>query len=139
MPLRDLCLDSNNVDEESQKIGRHAQVLQHKEKGKNGHLRYRRVFDFRGFCRIREDGRNKKSMSGFCDNHNIVNWEYILLGMIEAKDSKVCKITIADGSSSFHGDIQALLRRLDRHDLIQLYSLVQERFKYHPLEGYDLC
>ncbi|GKD63320.1 hypothetical protein Tco_1305428 [Tanacetum coccineum] len=24
----------------------------------------------------------------FCDNHNIVNWEYILLGMIEAKDSE---------------------------------------------------
>ncbi|GKA99650.1 hypothetical protein Tco_0827644 [Tanacetum coccineum] len=44
----------------------------------------------------------------FCDKHNIVNWEYILLGMTEAKDSKVCKITRADGSSSFHGDIQAL-------------------------------
>ncbi|GKC83744.1 hypothetical protein Tco_1139461 [Tanacetum coccineum] len=74
----------------------------------------------------------------FCDKHNIVNWEYILLGMTEAKDSKVCKITRADGSSSFHGDIQALLRRLDRQDLIQLYSLVQERFKHHPLEGHDL-
>ncbi|GJS56952.1 hypothetical protein Tco_0651736 [Tanacetum coccineum] len=52
----------------------------------------------------------------------------------EAKDSKVCKITRADGSSSFHGDIQALLRRLDRQDLSKLYSLVQERFKDHPLE-----
>ncbi|GJU96516.1 hypothetical protein Tco_1321272 [Tanacetum coccineum] len=38
-------------------------------------------------------------------------------GMTEAKDSKVCKITRADGSSIFHGDIQALLRRLDRQDL----------------------
>ncbi|GJS59141.1 hypothetical protein Tco_0653925 [Tanacetum coccineum] len=47
----------------------------------------------------------------FCDKHNIVNWEYILLGMIEAKDSDVCKITRADGSS---------------------------RFKNHPLEGHDL-
>ncbi|GKB62492.1 hypothetical protein Tco_0918678 [Tanacetum coccineum] len=56
----------------------------------------------------------------------------------KAKDSKVCKITRADGSSSFHGDIQALLRRLDRQDLSQLYSLVQERFKDHPLEGHDL-
>ncbi|GJV73217.1 hypothetical protein Tco_1493212 [Tanacetum coccineum] len=56
----------------------------------------------------------------------------------EAKDSEVCKITRADGSSSFHGDIQALLRRLDRQDLSQLYSLVQERFKDHPLEGHDL-
>ncbi|GJW57360.1 hypothetical protein Tco_0104091 [Tanacetum coccineum] len=35
----------------------------------------------------------------------------------EAKDSKVCKITRADGSSSFHGDIQPFLRRLDRQDL----------------------
>ncbi|GJX47699.1 hypothetical protein Tco_0272889 [Tanacetum coccineum] len=34
--------------------------------------------------------------------------------------------------------IQALLRRLDRQDLSQLYSLVQERFKDHPLEGHDL-
>ncbi|GJS98860.1 hypothetical protein Tco_0820030 [Tanacetum coccineum] len=74
----------------------------------------------------------------FCDKHNIVNWEYILLGMTEAKDSKVYKITRAYGSSSFHGDIQALLRRLDRQDLSQLYSLVQERFKDHLLEGQDL-
>ncbi|GKC55268.1 hypothetical protein Tco_1078013 [Tanacetum coccineum] len=62
----------------------------------------------------------------FCDKHNIVNWEYILLGMTEAKDSEVCKITRADGSSSFHRDIQALLRRLDRQDLSQLYSLCWE-------------
>ncbi|GKA32846.1 hypothetical protein Tco_0719213 [Tanacetum coccineum] len=55
--------------------------------------------------------------------------EYILMGMTEAKDSEVCKITRAYGSSRFHGDIQALLRRLDRQDLRQLYSLVQERFK----------
>ncbi|GKC29278.1 hypothetical protein Tco_1036572 [Tanacetum coccineum] len=85
-----------------------------------------------------------------CNKHNIVNWEYILLGMTEAKDSEVCKITKADGTSSFHGDFQALLRRLDRQDLFQLYnlvqeqdlfqlySLVQERFKHHPLEGHDL-
>ncbi|GKC70188.1 hypothetical protein Tco_1116071 [Tanacetum coccineum] len=74
----------------------------------------------------------------FCDNHNIVSWEYILLGMTEAKDSEVCKITRKDGSSSFHGDFQALLRRLDRQDLRQLYNLVQERFKDNLLEGHDL-
>ncbi|GKA48581.1 hypothetical protein Tco_0741539 [Tanacetum coccineum] len=74
----------------------------------------------------------------FCDKHNIVNWEYILLGMTEAKDSEVYKITRAYGSTSFYGDIQAFLRRLDRQDLSQLYSLVQERFKIHPLEGTDL-
>ncbi|GJW11254.1 hypothetical protein Tco_0765943 [Tanacetum coccineum] len=64
--------------------------------------------------------------------------EWSMTNFKEAKDSEVCKITRADGSSSFHGDIQALLRRLDRQDLSQLYSLVQERFKDHPLEGYDL-
>ncbi|GKF51417.1 hypothetical protein Tco_0147884, partial [Tanacetum coccineum] len=57
--------------------------------------------------------------------------------MTEAKDSEVCKITRADGSSSFYGDIQALLKRLDRQDLSQLYSLVQERFKDHPLKGHS--
>ncbi|GJU90268.1 hypothetical protein Tco_1302691 [Tanacetum coccineum] len=70
-----------------------------------------------------------------CNKHNIVNWEYILLGMTEAKDSEVCKITRADGTSSFHGDFQALLRRLDRQDLFQLYSLVQERYKHRSIEG----
>ncbi|GJU62732.1 hypothetical protein Tco_1244567 [Tanacetum coccineum] len=64
--------------------------------------------------------------------------EWSMTNFKEAKDSEVCKITRADGSSSFHGDIQALLRRLDRQDLSQLYSLVQERFKDHPLEGHDL-
>ncbi|GJR77629.1 transposase, MuDR, MULE transposase domain protein [Tanacetum coccineum] len=58
--------------------------------------------------------------------------------MAEAKDSEVCKITKADGTSSFHGDFQALLRRLDRQDLFQLYSLVQERYKHCSLEGHDL-
>ncbi|GKA12619.1 hypothetical protein Tco_0692165 [Tanacetum coccineum] len=37
----------------------------------------------------------------------------LVLILLEAKDSEVCKITRKDGSSSFHGDIQALLRRLD--------------------------
>ncbi|GJY44625.1 hypothetical protein Tco_0432838 [Tanacetum coccineum] len=75
----------------------------------------------------------------FCDKHNIVNWEYILLGMTEAKDSEVCKITRADGSSSFHGDIQALLRRLDRQDLNDIW-LNQKywellRWKLHEYSG----
>ncbi|GKA91998.1 hypothetical protein Tco_0813923 [Tanacetum coccineum] len=72
----------------------------------------------------------------FCDKHNIVNWEYILLGMTEAKDSEVYKITRADGSSSFHGDFQALLRRLDRQDLFQLYSLFGSAgWKLHEYSG----
>ncbi|GJU84247.1 hypothetical protein Tco_1291793 [Tanacetum coccineum] len=54
---------------------------------------------------------------------------------IKAKDSEVCKITRADGSSSFHGDFQALLRRLDRQDLSQLYSLELLRWKLHEDSG----
>ncbi|GKA24194.1 hypothetical protein Tco_0710227 [Tanacetum coccineum] len=44
----------------------------------------------------------------------------------------------ANGSSSYHGDMQAFLRRLDMQDLNDLYRLVQERFQDHPLEGHDL-
>ncbi|GJX58758.1 ribonuclease H-like domain-containing protein [Tanacetum coccineum] len=55
-----------------------------------------------------------------------------------SKDFEVCKITRADGTLSFHGDFQALLRRLDRQDLFQLYSLVQERYKHRSIEGHDL-
>ncbi|GJV10175.1 hypothetical protein Tco_1351716 [Tanacetum coccineum] len=50
----------------------------------------------------------------------------------------VYKLTRADGSSSYYGDMQAFLRRLDRQDLNDLYRLVQERFQDHPLEGHDL-
>ncbi|GKE16358.1 hypothetical protein Tco_1423935 [Tanacetum coccineum] len=68
----------------------------------------------------------------------IVNLEYQLLGKIEAKDMDVYKVTRADGSSSYHKDKQAFLRRIDRQDLNDLYKLVQERFQDHPLEGQDL-
>ncbi|GKA73721.1 hypothetical protein Tco_0780023 [Tanacetum coccineum] len=52
--------------------------------------------------------------------------EYILLGMTEEKDFEVCKITKADGTSSFHGDFQALLRRLDRQDLKMMFDPNEE-------------
>ncbi|GJV95637.1 hypothetical protein Tco_1547214 [Tanacetum coccineum] len=68
----------------------------------------------------------------------IVNWESKLLGNVDAKDMYVLKLTRADGSSSYHGDMQAFLRRLDKQDLNDLYRLVQERFQDHPLEGHDL-
>ncbi|GJT64104.1 hypothetical protein Tco_1015584 [Tanacetum coccineum] len=56
----------------------------------------------------------------------------------QAKDMDVYKLTIADGSSSYHRDTQAFLRRLDRQDLNDLYRLVQERFQDHSLEGQGL-
>ncbi|GJU42109.1 putative reverse transcriptase domain-containing protein [Tanacetum coccineum] len=54
---------------------------------------------------------------------------------VGGKDFKVYKLTKADRSASYHGNIQAFLRRLDREDLSTLYRLVQERFQDHPLEG----
>ncbi|GJQ96955.1 hypothetical protein Tco_0008094 [Tanacetum coccineum] len=68
----------------------------------------------------------------------IVSWEYQLLGKTRDTDMEVYKLTRADGSSSYHGDIQAFLRRLDRQDLNDLYSLVQEIFQTTSLEGHDL-
>ncbi|GKE91368.1 hypothetical protein Tco_1572463 [Tanacetum coccineum] len=50
----------------------------------------------------------------------------------------VYKLTRVDGSSNYHGDMQAFLRRLDRQDLNDLYRLVQERFQDHSLKGQDL-
>ncbi|GJS48948.1 hypothetical protein Tco_0599069 [Tanacetum coccineum] len=52
----------------------------------------------------------------------IVNWEYQLLGKMEAKDMYVYKLTRADGSLSYHENSACLLRRLDRQDLNDLYS-----------------
>ncbi|GJS45761.1 hypothetical protein Tco_0595882 [Tanacetum coccineum] len=54
----------------------------------------------------------------------IVNWEYQLLGKMEAKDMYVYKLTRADGSLSYHGYTQAFLRRLDRQDLNDLYRMI---------------
>ncbi|GJX59527.1 putative ribonuclease H-like domain-containing protein [Tanacetum coccineum] len=51
----------------------------------------------------------------------IMNWEYKLLGNVDAKDMYVYKLTRADGSSSYHGDMQTFLRRLDMQDLNDLY------------------
>ncbi|GKB73457.1 hypothetical protein Tco_0934869 [Tanacetum coccineum] len=68
----------------------------------------------------------------------ILNWKYQLLGKMEAEDMYVYKLITADGSSRYHRDIQAFLRRLNRQDLNDLYKLVEEWFQDHPLEGYDL-
>ncbi|GKA03866.1 hypothetical protein Tco_0676647 [Tanacetum coccineum] len=55
---------------------------------------------------------------------SIVNWEYQLLGKMEEKDMYVYKLTRANRSSSYHGDTQAFLRRLDRQDLNDLYRMI---------------
>ncbi|GJV50754.1 hypothetical protein Tco_1446495 [Tanacetum coccineum] len=51
----------------------------------------------------------------------IMIWEYKLLRNVDAKDMYVYKLNRVDESSSYHGDMQAFLRRLDRQDLNDLY------------------
>ncbi|GJT08127.1 hypothetical protein Tco_0842589 [Tanacetum coccineum] len=60
------------------------------------------------------------------------------LKIISNDDNEVNYELLADGSSSYHRDTQAFLRRLDKQDLNDLYKLVHERFQDHPLEGHDL-
>ncbi|GJZ94770.1 putative ribonuclease H-like domain-containing protein [Tanacetum coccineum] len=64
--------------------------------------------------------------------------EELRLRRMEVKDMAVYKVTRADGSASYHGYIQAFLRRLDRQDLEAFYKLAQEEFQDHPLKGHDL-
>ncbi|GJS30968.1 ribonuclease H-like domain-containing protein [Tanacetum coccineum] len=86
----------SHVDEESQKIGRQAQVM---------------ISDAE---------------------------EYLISKDHKQKILKSARLQEQMEVQAFMETIQALLRRLDRQDLRQLYSLVQERFKDHPLEGHDL-
>ncbi|GKB38440.1 hypothetical protein Tco_0883382 [Tanacetum coccineum] len=87
---------------------------------------------------IKEEAAYEVNYEPLSRRFPIVNWEYKVLGNVDAKDMYVYKLTRADGSSSYHGDMQAFLRRLDRQDLNDLYMLVQERFQDHPHEGHDL-
>ncbi|GKE83844.1 hypothetical protein Tco_1557586, partial [Tanacetum coccineum] len=64
--------------------------------------------------------------------------EEFRLRRMEAKDIAVYKVTRAYGSASYHGDIQAFLRRLDRQDLEVVYRLAQEKFQDHHFECHDL-
>ncbi|GKC04561.1 hypothetical protein Tco_0996171, partial [Tanacetum coccineum] len=84
-------INSNNVDEESQKIGRQAQVM---------------ISDVEEYLILEDPDL----------------WIY-------SKDYQSFKAH----SDPVYKDLQ-----LDRQDLSQLYNLVQERFKDHPLEGHDL-
>ena len=68
----------------------------------------------------------------------IVDWEYRLLGRMEARDMEVFKIIRADKTSSFHGVSQDFFRRLDRQDLQELYEVAKEKAKDQMLEGHDL-
>ncbi|GKB25089.1 hypothetical protein Tco_0864490 [Tanacetum coccineum] len=94
--------------------------------------------ELRMWLKIAQDEEETVNPEILLAKYPIVDWEYKLLGRMEGKDSEVFKLTREDGSSSYHGDIQAFLRRLDRQDLNDLYSLVQKRLQDHPFKGHDL-
>ncbi|GKA46821.1 hypothetical protein Tco_0739704 [Tanacetum coccineum] len=64
--------------------------------------------------------------------------EESLHGRMEMKDVEAYKLTRADGTISFHGGTESLLKRLDKDYLKVLYKLVQERFEDHSLEEKEL-
>ncbi|GJU03540.1 hypothetical protein Tco_1113878 [Tanacetum coccineum] len=94
--------------------------------------------ELRFWLKVAQDDEESVNPEILSTKYPIVDWEYQLLGQVGGKDFEVYKLTRADGSASYHGNIQAFLRRLDREDLSTLYRLVQERFQYHPLEGRNL-
>ncbi|GKD57646.1 hypothetical protein Tco_1291033 [Tanacetum coccineum] len=94
--------------------------------------------ELKGYLNIVLEDEFAVKVTSLSTKYPIVSWEYQLLGRIDDKDQKVYKLTRADGSSSYHGDIHAFFRRLDRQDLIDIYRLVQERFQDHSLEGHAL-
>ncbi|GJV58216.1 hypothetical protein Tco_1459221 [Tanacetum coccineum] len=94
--------------------------------------------ELRLWLKVAQDDEEYVNPEILSTKYPIVDWEYQSLGQVGGKDFEVYKLTRADGSVSYHGNIQAFLRRLDREDLSTLYRLVQERFQDHPLEGRDL-
>ncbi|GKA42005.1 zf-CCHC domain-containing protein [Tanacetum coccineum] len=94
--------------------------------------------ELRLWLKVAQDDEESVNPEILFTNYLIVDWGYQLLGQVGGKDFEVYKLTRADGSASYHGNIQAFLRRLDREDMSTLYILVQERFQDHPLKGRDL-
>ncbi|GKA06452.1 hypothetical protein Tco_0685676 [Tanacetum coccineum] len=91
--------------------------------------------ELRLWLKVAQDDEESVNPEILSTKYPIVDWEYQLLCQVGGKDFEVYKLTRADGSASYHGNIQAFLRRLYREDLSTLYRLVQERFQDHPLEG----
>ncbi|GKA12734.1 hypothetical protein Tco_0692280 [Tanacetum coccineum] len=118
--------------------------LEDKEKGtakKSGGTRKktltRKSAELRSWLKVAQDDEESMNPKILYTKYPIVDWEYQLLGQVGGKDFEVYKLTRADGSASYYGNIQAFLRRLDREYLSTLYRLVQERFQDHPLKGYQ--
>ncbi|GKA14599.1 hypothetical protein Tco_0694245 [Tanacetum coccineum] len=94
--------------------------------------------ELRLWLKVAQDDEESVNPEILFTKYLIVDWGYQLLGQVGGKDFEVYKLTRDDGSASYHANIQAFLRRLDREDMSTIYILVQERFQDHPLKGRDL-
>ncbi|GJS07641.1 putative ribonuclease H-like domain-containing protein [Tanacetum coccineum] len=73
--------------------------------------------ELRLWLKVAQDDEESVNPEILSTKYPIVDWAYQLLGHVGGKDFKVYKLTRADGSASYHGNIQAFLGRLDREDL----------------------
>ncbi|GKB97035.1 hypothetical protein Tco_0983172 [Tanacetum coccineum] len=80
--------------------------------------------ELRLWLKVAQDDEESVNPEILSTKYPIVDWEHQLLGQMGGKDFKVYKLTRADGSASYHGNIQAFLRRLYREDLSTLYILI---------------
>nr|GEV39166.1 hypothetical protein [Tanacetum cinerariifolium] len=59
----------------------------------------------------------------------IVDWESQNLGNVDMEDVHVYKIIQANGNIIYHKSLSSMLRKFDRHDLLDLHRLVIRRFE----------
>nr|GEU48059.1 hypothetical protein [Tanacetum cinerariifolium] len=82
--------------------------------------------DLRLSLKITTNDDNEVNYEPPFKKYPIVSLEYQLLGKEEARDMVVYKLTRADGSSSYHGNIQAFLRILDREEVPSELGIIKE-------------
>ncbi|GKA15882.1 hypothetical protein Tco_0695629 [Tanacetum coccineum] len=73
------------------------------------------------------------TIESLATKYSIVDWKTHIL----AEDKMYYQITRADGSAKFYKIFSAMLDDFDRHDVLDLYKLVKERFETTSPEGYD--
>ncbi|GJV01142.1 DNA-directed DNA polymerase [Tanacetum coccineum] len=73
--------------------------------------------ELRLWLKVAQDDEDSVNLEILSTKYPIVDWEYQLLGQVGGKDFEVYKLTRADGSASYHGNIQDFLGRFDREDL----------------------
>ncbi|GJV81729.1 hypothetical protein Tco_1517599 [Tanacetum coccineum] len=73
------------------------------------------------------------NIESLATKYPIVDWKTHIL----AEDKMYYEIIRADGSTKYYKIFSAMLDNFNRHDVLDLYILVKERFETTSLEGYD--